>query len=225
MWHPQIERLQQRFHVLAPDLPGLAGSAKAGPFTMERASEAVDALIRQRGGAEVHLCGLSLGAMVALHLAGQRPNYLLSLTISGAQVQAPRLLANIQKLVLSVVPEAKLVQQVEKLVPASDAAMRAVAREDMQVTGKRTFVEVTQAAITADLRPQVARIAVPTCIINGAKDRPNLGAAQQLARTIPGAQLQLIEGAGHLVSYERPEAFTDALTAFIGQVAGQPVPA
>src|SRR5947209_8261331 len=36
MWQPHLAVLAAHYHVLAPDLPGCAGSVAAGPFTMEK---------------------------------------------------------------------------------------------------------------------------------------------------------------------------------------------
>src|ERR1051326_9448965 len=68
MWHPQLKVLAAHYHVLAPDLPGCAGSAAAGPFTMEKAASALVHLLRTRSTGPAHICGVSLGAMVALPL-------------------------------------------------------------------------------------------------------------------------------------------------------------
>jgi pimeloyl-ACP methyl ester carboxylesterase len=39
--------------------------------------------------------------------------------------------------------------------------------------------------------------------------------AHRLAGLIPGARLQLVDGAGHLVQLDRPEALTAALTRWL----------
>ncbi|HEY7417993.1 MAG TPA: alpha/beta fold hydrolase [Ktedonobacteraceae bacterium] len=69
MWQPQWAVLQEQFHLVAPDLPGFAGSVACGPFTMTRAASTVIDLLQAVCHKPVHLCGLSLGAMVALQVA------------------------------------------------------------------------------------------------------------------------------------------------------------
>jgi len=61
------------------------------------------------------------------------------------------------------------------------------------------------------------RLTASTLIIWGAQDRlipPVYG--QRWAELIPGARVTLVEGAGHMVPYEQPEAFVNALSAFLG---------
>lgn len=66
-----------------------------------------------------------------------------------------------------------------------------------------------QAAIAArpDGRPDLPRVAVPTLVAVGAGDQltpPDLAA--EIAGLVPGARLHVVEGAGHLLPMERPDA-------------------
>ncbi len=75
-----------------------------------------------------------------------------------------------------------------------------------------------QAAIVArpDSRPDLARVSVPTLVAVGAGDLltpPEL--AIEIAELIPGADLQIVEGAGHLLPMERPEAATAILRRWL----------
>jgi pimeloyl-ACP methyl ester carboxylesterase len=81
MWEPQIEALSAEFHLLAPDLPGFGGSIAAGPFTVPGAARAVADLIAERTSAPAHVCGLSLGAVVALEMTLDDPTRVASLIL------------------------------------------------------------------------------------------------------------------------------------------------
>jgi len=62
----------------------------------------------------------------------------------------------------------------------------------------------------------VARIRIPTLVICGAEDKMTPPSLSQFIRDrIPGARLTLIEGAGHFVMMENPEAFNAALADFV----------
>ena len=61
------------------------------------------------------------------------------------------------------------------------------------------------------------RVTAPTLVLWGEADRLIVPAyAQRWARLIPGAQVQMIPRAGHMLPYEQPEAFVDALARFLG---------
>ena len=76
-----------------------------------------------------------------------------------------------------------------------------------------------------DLRPAGAVIAkVPTRILVGTRDTltpPR--AARQLADAIPGAEVEVIEGAGHMLPLEAPERIVDAVRSMAGQPAAASV--
>ena len=67
----------------------------------------------------------------------------------------------------------------------------------------------------ADERDLLPRIAVPTLLIWGDADtRSPLSVACQFENAIPGAELVVIPGAGHISNLEQPGPFNDALRRF-----------
>jgi pimeloyl-ACP methyl ester carboxylesterase len=60
-------------------------------------------------------------------------------------------------------------------------------------------------------------IAVPTLVVVGEHDRQFLAAADYLAAKITGATKVVIPGAGHASNIDRPTAFNQAVTEFLGQ--------
>jgi pimeloyl-ACP methyl ester carboxylesterase len=61
----------------------------------------------------------------------------------------------------------------------------------------------------------ITEIDVPTLVLIGSEDKPFIGSSQYMAKKIPGAELAVIEGAGHAASIEKPEAFNEALLGFL----------
>lgn len=63
---------------------------------------------------------------------------------------------------------------------------------------------------------RLAEIAVPTLVVWGALDFPDLqDRCRHLAREIPGAKAAVLAGAAHLPSMERPSETRDLITGFI----------
>jgi pimeloyl-ACP methyl ester carboxylesterase len=73
-------------------------------------------------------------------------------------------------------------------------------------------------AIPFDLRPDLGRIEAPTLVITGRDDFVcGPAAAQVLADGIPGAQVVILDRAGHMLHIERPEAFRDTVEGFLSR--------
>jgi pimeloyl-ACP methyl ester carboxylesterase len=70
-----------------------------------------------------------------------------------------------------------------------------------------------------DLTHAICKIKVPSLVICGAEDKmspPDFSC--QLAASISGATLAIIEGAGHMVMLERPAEFNMTLTKFAASI-------
>jgi proline iminopeptidase len=78
-------------------------------------------------------------------------------------------------------------------------------------------------AAAYDVRPSLPEIAVPTLVISGGYDWvcPPV-ASRVLAAEIPDAQLVEVAEAGHFVFSEEPEAFQQAVWAFLARPAVRP---
>lgn len=64
------------------------------------------------------------------------------------------------------------------------------------------------------LWPRLAEIDVPTLIVAGERDAKFRALAERLATGIAGAELVVVDDAGHAVPFERPDAFVGAVRRF-----------
>jgi len=68
----------------------------------------------------------------------------------------------------------------------------------------------------ADLRPLLHGITAPTRVMVGAEDEATPPAmAKAIAEAIPGARMEVLQGAKHLLPIERPEAAARAIAALL----------
>jgi 3-oxoadipate enol-lactonase len=75
----------------------------------------------------------------------------------------------------------------------------------------------SQAAVAHDALDRLSTIDVPTMVIHGTADEMILvGNAELIAKTIPGARLELFDGAGHLFWWEDPDRVAALLREHIG---------
>ena len=72
------------------------------------------------------------------------------------------------------------------------------------------------AGATHDAMARLGEIQAPTLVVHGTADNVvDIGNAPLLADGIPGARLQLFDGVGHLLPWERPEEFTALVEEFL----------
>jgi pimeloyl-ACP methyl ester carboxylesterase len=70
-----------------------------------------------------------------------------------------------------------------------------------------------------DLRDVLPTIEVPTLVLHGDADtRSPLNVGQALHAAIPGAQLTLLPGVGHVSNVQAPEAFNAEVRRFLRSV-------
>ncbi|WP_373760717.1 alpha/beta fold hydrolase [Streptococcus ferus] len=141
------------------------------------------------------LIGLSLGGVLALALSQYHFVHLKGLIISGAQY---RLKGNfLYKLQLFVF----------QLLPQSVFKKRGVA--------KRPLLACLKSMSNLDLSERLKCIQLPTLILCGQKDKPNLLPAKEIAELIPNAKLAVIKKGGHLLNTEMPTVFATEITDFL----------
>ena len=196
-WAAQLATLPDRFSGFAPPIAGLDPGGEVDFTFAGAAADVVDELDR-RGVERAHLCGLSLGAMVATQVALDHPDRVASLVLSGGQVRPPRALMALQSAILRVLPA------------------RVVAPDG---TDKRRVLAVLREVADIDFRPGLTTIDAPTLVLCGSKDVANLRAARALAAGIPDARLRIVAGGGHELNTQRPEDFNAELMAFLRSVA------
>ncbi|WP_026416157.1 alpha/beta fold hydrolase [Actinomadura oligospora] len=223
-WGPLIDALADRFTILAPDLSG-AGATRdpGGPILL-------DDLVRQVLGAAdhagldcFHLAGHSLGATVAVAVAGTSPDRVLSLTPHAGWAKTDPWMAfqfDLWARLTRMDPElqARLLQ----CTAMGDATLRARTGADFDAA-TAGFTQAIQAVsdgylrqietdLTVDITALLPEITAPTVILSSSDDRVVPPHHQRhLAEAIADARLVEVPG-GHGLPFENPELFVRSFT-------------
>jgi pimeloyl-ACP methyl ester carboxylesterase len=161
--------------------------------------------------------GHSMGSAIALTLALKRPGSAAGLILVGG---GPNLRVNRRLLELSAsVTTAR--QAVDLIVDwsfGSRAPSRLIelARRRMADVPARVLHGDFQACNEFDLRSDLGRIQEPVLALCGTEDRmtpPDQSRA--LVAGLPRSRLSLVEGGGHMVMLEQPEAVVKAFDVFL----------
>ncbi|HJW71531.1 MAG TPA: alpha/beta fold hydrolase [Geothrix sp.] len=224
-WGKQVEAFRSNHRVIAPDLRGLGESeATAGPVPMSRYAEDLFTLMQHLDAGPVTLLGHSMGGYVALAFAKAFPQALEGLVLVGTKsgADSPEASAGRRATAEKVRLEGSSVvvdaMAAKMLSPHStDTGMAAAVRGFLAPSKPEGVIgALLGMADRPDAGAWLGAIKARTLVITGADDSiipPS--ESEALARAIPGAQLELIPHAGHLVAFEQPEAFNRALAAWL----------
>jgi 2-succinyl-6-hydroxy-2,4-cyclohexadiene-1-carboxylate synthase len=87
-------------------------------------------------------------------------------------------------------------------------------------SGLASSLRLAGTGTQAPLWDRLALLRVPTLVVAGADDAKFVALGERLAATIPGAELAIVDGAGHTVHLEAPERFLGALLPWLRRLEG-----
>lgn len=214
------------FRVLAVDLPGYGDSRLVEPYDMRQLAHSVIELLAWLGPAPVALVGHSLGGMVAQELMAWDAERVAALVLSGTSPAFGRQDGAWQReFIAQRLAPLDCGEGMTGLAPglvlgmaARDAPRDAVARAALLMAGvpEATYRKALAALAGFDRRAHLAHLRVPVLCLVGSEDRnapPNV--MQQMAARIPGAEVCVLPGVGHLSQMEAPQAVNPVLVDFL----------
>ena len=232
-WDPVVEPLAERFQLILFDNRGIGDSeVPAGPYTAAAMSEDVAAVLDTVGLERAHVVGTSLGGMVAQELAIRRPErvdrlVLVCTTPGGAKAfPLPERTVRLMAEAPALAPDVALRRFVENaLAPATvaerpDLVERVYERRLQHPPDPAGWQAQAAAGATFDAFDRLGAIQAPTLVLHGTEDGVvDPRNAPLLAERIPGARLELFDGAGHLLFWEQRERFVRAVSEFLAEEA------
>ena len=226
----QIARLEERFHCIAPDLPGHGQSG--GPANIATAVTRLSALLSARDLRDVTVVGWSLGAMVAWHLIAADTEGRIARMVCEDMSPHPRQTPDWSHGIRNDQP-GRMSARV-----ASDWAgtARTISHGMYAPHGNDPEMAMTQAAemaaaqnpahmaqfwtdlMAADARPIIAGLRVPMLVAYGAQSRVySPSVANWLCKTAPLASKQVFRKSGHSPHLEEPDLFAQTVADFTTQ--------
>ncbi len=213
-WLYQVRDLD-RAPSFAPDLPGHGRSEGTGRDSIAAYGDWLVAFADAAGLERAVWVGHSMGGAIALDVALRYPERVagLGLVSTGARLRvAPVLLEGIRQ-----DKEAAVDQLSEWLYgPEADAELVRQGRRQMNEIPADVLYGDFAACDRFDVMDRLGEIAAPTIVVCGTKDRMTPSKYSVYLRDqIAGAELRLVEGAGHMVMVEQPQAVIQAVTALL----------
>lgn len=225
MWDPVRRRLEPRWRVLSPDLPG-HGSRRNEPFTLEAAVATVAAVARSVAPAPLVIGGDSLGGYVSLASASAVPrDQLRGLVLSGCSANfSGSALKALQRRWLSIrIMRTLLSERLLSSMVAKELRKMGVAAADVEAIvssglNSRVFGECVQALRGIDFRAKVGAVEQPVLVLNGSKDKIFVDQEDAFVAAARLPTRHRFEGVEHGVSLRCPAEFARQVDDFVERV-------
>ena len=210
-WKAQLANLAAAgFHTVAFDRWGYGKSDPRPQFNMPFFPEDLEdlhALVKAIGVEQVSLVGHSDGGTIALYFAAAHPEIVTHLVTVAAHVHVEA-----------------------KMVPGLAVISNSYYHDaDFQGKFQRQHGNQAEAVfnnwfngwnraenLSWDMRPLIRQITCPTLVVQGVEDEYSSPQhARQIAAAIPGAELWLVPGVGHMLPQEYAREFNQRLIDFL----------
>jgi pimeloyl-ACP methyl ester carboxylesterase len=229
-WERVIAALAPDITAIAINRPGWDGASE--PTDLPGNAAAALRVLDAHGIERATIVGHSLGGAIAAWLAARHPDRVRALVLASPAANQDSLHALDRLLAAPVagylttvvalggVGLALTASPIRRLAAGGlsldERYLKAASRRLLEPASWRAHM-TEQRALIKDLpvlEQQLPRISAPTTILVGAGDRivPS-ASARRLATQIPGAHLELVRGAGHLLPQRHPEQIVKAILA------------
>ncbi len=187
-WSKTLAHLPQTHVTVCPNLTAY--------LTLTGEPATYDALYRAfcRGCEDIEkpfsICGLSLGAVVALHYAIEHPENVSAMVLASPQFAPPETILKIQNFFFRLMPERSFTK--------------------MGLT-KANALSLMNSMIGLDFSENLPRVTCPVTVVCGSMDGANHKASVNLAKHLPNAEFVSIHSAGHEVNADTPDKFAEII--------------
>lgn len=227
LWQHQVDDLKDIARPIAPDLRGFGDSGSPeNTMTMTGHADDLKGFLDGMRVRRAVVCGLSMGGYVALAFLNKYPDSVEGLVLCNtrAGADAPEARKKRQALAKRVLAEGMDIVAEELFAPmmagSSKQAHPERAAEVLRMMQRQRPAGVAASAqgmaMRPDRSPMLPHVHVPTLIITGEKDELiPVQESEAMRDAIPGSELVVIPGVGHLTNVEAPDIFNSALRRFL----------
>lgn len=229
-WYRTIPWLSEHYQAIAFDNRGTGRSeVPEGPYTIAQMAADVAAVLDATGHARAHVVGASLGGMVAQRFALAYPDRVRSLVLVCTTPGGPRTVRAGEDVMAGLVQgrddPATVYRRNAWFLYGDDTRAHHPERIEQDLeqrakipTSPAGYMAQLQAALAHDTWEELPSLAAPTLVVHGDADLlipPGNG--RLLAERIPGAELVIAPGAGHMLQSDAGDIVREAVLAFLAR--------
>lgn len=227
-WRRTMEALAQlnKYRIYALDFWGFGESSKKRlTYNMDDFIWMVDHFMYRMGIEQAQVVGHSMGGTVAMNLALEKPHRVEKVAVVGSPMTGESLSILLRlsgrEFIASLMWTFPFILQTTLWLYApwvSDdpRVARTMISHTISQATMESFLWSIYSLRETDLRPRLGEITIPTLGVFGSKDGVvNPNQAQVIARFIPHARVEVMEGCRHMPMLAAPEKFNDILLSFL----------
>ncbi len=231
-WSLYAKHLTDRYHVIAPDLPGF-GENDLSPdrdYSIKAQTDRLIGFLDALGIDKAHLGGNSMGGYIVLHAALEHPDRLKSLTLlnnagvvgsneselqqaaqRGENPLVMRKFSDVDRLMAFVMHKPRAIPGQFKKVMFADSRRREALLD-------RIFEAIVEDSLNNPATDRLSNVKAPTLIVWGRHDRLiDVSCVDVLKKGIRGSEAVIFEHVGHLPMMEDPAALAKAHLPFLAR--------
>lgn len=188
-WNEMISYMASKEDIMCPNLSSILEGKEA---SYENLYSSFVKYCNKIDG-QIHLCGLSLGGILALNYALDFPEKVNTLVLIGTPYKVLKIAFSFQNMIF-------------RFLPKSIFETMAFDKEDTFALGNTMK--------NLDFSGRVKNIKCPTLILCGKKDSANMKSANYLSQNIKNSELKVVENTGHVVNEESPQILARILQEY-----------
>ncbi len=216
---PFLSALREDHEVIVYDHRGVGASTPlSGAVTIAQMAEDAAGLLGALEIDSADILGISMGGMIAQELALGHPGLVRTLTLgctycggAGSSLSSPEVIQRLTEAMMSGDRERALRVGWEVNVSPAYAADQGAWEYFLELAGRRAVavpvvMAQMQACMAHDTHDRLPGLQAPTLVIHGTEDQMlPVANGRLIAGLIPDAQLEILEGVGHLFFWERAD--------------------
>jgi len=228
-FQPQLEYLSSDCRIIAWNMPGYGGSAPLREVSFETLTRKLRDFIIDLNISAVHLCGQSIGGMLALEMAFVYPKLITSLVLIGTTPafggKDETFKEEFTNARLKPLDEGKTIKELsesfirEVVGPEVSDIILENAKKSMAAVPEKTYRDIINCLVKFNRREDITNLKIPCCIISGEFDRNAPAKTMaRMAEKIPNSEYHEIKGAGHLINLEAGDITNKILSEFYRRI-------
>jgi pimeloyl-ACP methyl ester carboxylesterase len=230
MWYRLLPELTSQFRTIRFDNRGVGRTGvPPGPYPIDLMAADALAVLTAAGEETAHVFGVSMGGFIAQQVVLSAPERVRSLILGCTATGGPEMVAAEPEAMEMVMARATMTPEdaAEVAIPFvyAKGTPRSVIDEDFAVrmvrpTSPEGYTnQVVGVSTWEGGAARLAAVQVPTLVLHGTEDRlVNPANAEVLGRAIPGARVEMIEGASHVFFSDQPVASAKVIVDFLTSV-------